>query len=143
MRIKKFEFSIGSYYGNNYNLNYKNGVFEYQAEVDCITVSDLNPVFKSDYHFEHVAIFTLDNINADLLISEERKHNFYKYISRYCKFWEKEYSNIEIMDGTGWECNICIDDFKLKSSGYMSYPSNFKTFLSKLTELTSGKVFNK
>lgn len=143
MKIKKFEFSIGSYFGDNYNLKYKKRFFEYKADVDRIVVSNLDPIFKNDYHFEHVAIFTLDNSNANLVISEERKQNFYKYISRYCKHWDKDYSDMEIMDGTSWDCSIWIDDFKLNSGGHMAYPNNINTFLNKLTELTSGKIFQK
>jgi len=143
MKIKKLEFQIGSYFGDNFSLNYKKGIFEYRAAVDRIVMTELNPVFKNDYHFEHVAIFTLDSIDADLVISEERKHNFYNYISRYCNSWEKDYPDDEVMDGTSWNCTIWIDDFKLNSSGHMSYPSNFNSFLNKLTELTSGKIFKK
>ena len=81
------------------------------------------------------------SIDADLVISEERKLNFFKYISRYCKSWEKEYSHNIVYDGTCWECDIWIDDFRLKSNGLEEYPTNFKAFLKKLSILTSGKIF--
>ena len=69
------------------------------------------------------------------------KNNFYKYITRYCKSWDTEYQDYEVCDGTGWDCTIWIDDFKLVSHGYEAYPRNFKAFMNKLKVLTSGKIF--
>ena len=141
MKIKKFEFSIDGYFRDSYSLKYKKGVFEYRANVADIKITNINPVIKNNYHFENVAIFQTDSFDEDLVISEERKNNFYKYISKYCKSWETEYQNYEVYDGTGWECTIWIDDFKLVSQGYAAYPRNFKAFMNKLKVLTSGKIF--
>ncbi|WP_158729051.1 hypothetical protein [Flavobacterium sp. I-STPA6A] len=142
MKIRKFEFNIGSYFGPTYSLLYKSGLFLYRAQTgDESSISSINPIFKNDYQFEHIAIFQSDSFDADLVISEERKLNFFKYIIRYCKSWEKEYSNNIVCDGTSWECDIWIDDFRLKSNGLEEYPSNFKSFLNKLSVLTSGKIF--
>jgi hypothetical protein len=142
MKIRKFEFRIGSYFGSSYSLEYEKGLFLYRAQTgDIITISNINPIFKNDYQFEHIAIFQSDSIDSDLVISEERKLNFFKYISRYCKSWEKEYSYNIVYDGTCWECDIWIDDFRLKSNGLEEYPTNFKAFLKKLSILTSGKIF--
>ena len=142
MTIKKFEFSIGAYFGSSYSLEYKKGLFLYRAKTgDIATISNINPIFINDYQYEHIAIFQSDSIDSDLVISEERKLNFFKYISRYCKSWEKEYQNNFICDGTSWECDIWIDDFRLKSNGLEEYPPNFKSFLNKLSVLTSGKIF--
>lgn len=142
MKIKKFEFSIGGYFGSSYFLEYKKGLFLYRAQTDGMTtISDINPIFKNDYQFEHGVIFQSDSIGADLVISEERKLNFCKYISQYCKSWEKEYLSNDICDGTSWDCDIWIDDFRLKSSGQNKYPSNFTSFLIKHSLLTKGKIF--
>ena len=142
MKIRKFEFSIGSYFGPSYSLEYKKGLFLYRAQTgDDSTLSNINPIFINDYQFEHIAIFQSDSFDADLVISEERKLNFFKYITRYCKSWEKEYSTNIVCDGTSWECDIWIDDFKLKSNGLEEFPKNFNTFLKKLSTLTSGKIF--
>jgi hypothetical protein len=141
MKIKKFEFSINGFFRDSYSLKYKKGIFEYRADVFKRQITTINPVFKNDYHFENVAIFSMDSLDADLIISEERKNNFYKYITKYCKSWETEYQNYEVYDGTGWECTIWIDDFKLVSRGYEAYPNNFKAFMNKLKILTSGKIF--
>jgi hypothetical protein len=141
MKIKKFEFSINGYFRDSYSLKYKKGIFEYRADVVESKITTINPVFKNEYHFENVAIFLMDSLDADLIISEERKNNFYKYITRYCKSWETEYQDYEVSDGTGWECTIWIDDFKLVSHGYAAYPRNFKEFMNKLKVLTSGKIF--
>lgn len=142
MKIRKFEFSIGSYFGPSYSLKYKKGLFLYRAQTgDENTISNINPIFKNDFQYEHEVIFQSDSFDADLVISEERKLNFLKYISRYCKSWKKEYLNNDICDGTSWECDICIDDFRLKSSGQNKYPSNFNSFLIKLSLLTKGKIF--
>ena len=141
MKIKKFEFSIDGYYRDSYSLKYKKGIFEYRADVADIIITNINPVINNNYHFENVAIFQTDSFDADLNISEERINNFYKYITRYCKSWETEYQDFEVCDGTGWECNIWIDDYKLVAHGHEAYPSNFKSFLNKLKILTSGKIF--
>ena len=117
-------------------------MFLYRAQTGGeSTISIINPIFKKDYQFEHIAIFKSDSIDADLVISEERKLNFLKYISRYCKSWKKEYLDNDICDGTSWECDIWIDDFRLQSSGQNKYPSNFNSFLTKLSMLTKGKIF--
>ena len=143
MTIKKFEFSIGSQFGSSYSIEYKKGLFLYRAQTgDLTTISNINPIFKNDYEFAHIAIFQSDSFDAHLLISEERKLNFFKYITRYCKSWEKEYSNNTVCDGTSWECDIWIDDFRLKSNGLEEFPKNFNTFLKKLSILTSGKIFD-
>lgn len=126
MKIKKFEFSIDGYFRESYALKYRKGNFEYRANVDKNQITTINPVFKDDY---------------DLIISEERLNNFYKYISRHCKSWDFEYQDFEVSDGTSWECTIWIDDFKLVSKGYAAFPSNFKAFMNKLQVLTSGKIF--
>ena len=77
MKIRKFEFSIGSYFGPSYSLEYKKGLFLYRAQTeDDSTVSNLNPIFINDYQFEHIAIFQSDSFDEDLVISEERKLNF-------------------------------------------------------------------
>ena len=142
MRIKKLQFRIGGFFGSSYSLEYKKGLFLYRAQTDgTTTISDINPIFKNDYQFEHVAICQSDSFDADLVISEERKLNFLKYISRYCKSWKMEYLNNDICDGTSWECDIWIDDFRLQSSGQNKYPSNFNSFLIKLSLLTKGKIF--
>ncbi|MFV8366209.1 hypothetical protein [Flavobacterium sp. XS1P27] len=142
MKIRKFEFSIGSCFGSSYSLEYKKGLFLYRAQTgDESSISIINPIFKNDYQFEHIAIFQSDSFDEDLVISEERKLNFFKYINRYCNSWEKEYSNNIVCDGTTWECDIWIDDFRLKSNGLEEYPSNFKSFLNKISVLTSGKIF--
>lgn len=142
MKIKKFEFNIDGYFRDSYSLKYKKGIFEYRANVAEIKITNINPVIKNNYHFENVAIFQTDSFDEDLIISEERKNNFFKYISKYCKSWESDYQNYEVCDGTSWECIIWIDDFKLASHGYEAYPSNFKSFMNKLKILTSGKIFN-
>jgi hypothetical protein len=142
MKIKKFEFRIGSYFGSNYSIEYKKGLFLYRAQTGSeTTISNITPVFIDDYQFEHIAIFQSDSFDEDLVVSEERKLNFFKYITRYCKTWEKEYSNNIVCDGTSWECDFWIDDFRLKSNGLEEYPTNFKAFLKKLSVLTSGKIF--
>jgi hypothetical protein len=141
MKIKKFEFSIEGYFRDSYSLKYTKGVFEYRADVAESKITNISPIIKNDYHFENIAIFQTDSFDEDLVISNERKNNFYKYIKKYCKSWETEYQNYEVYDGTGWECAIWIDDFKLVSYGYAAYPSNFKAFLNKLNVLTSGKIF--
>ncbi len=141
MRIKKFEFSIDGYFRDSYSLKYKKEIFEYRADVVKNQITTINPVFKNEYHFKNVAVFSMDSLDADLIISEERKNNFYIYITRYCKSWDIEYQDHDVCDGTGWECTIWIDDFKLVSRGYEAYPSNFKAFMNKLKVLTSGKIF--
>lgn len=142
MKIKKIDFSIGGYFGSSYSLEYKKELFLYRAQTGGeSTISIINPIFKKDYQFEHIAIFKSDSIDADLVISEERKLNFLKYISRYCKSWKKEYLDNDICDGTSWECDIWIDDFRLQSSGQNKYPSNFNSFLTKLSMLTKSKIF--
>jgi len=142
MKIKKFEIRIDRYFGDSCSLVYKNKLFLYRGPTGGITTSScINPIYINDYQFEHIAIFKSDSDDADLVISEERKLNFYNYISRYCKSWEKEYSNPTICDGTSWEFDIWIDDFRLKSNGHEEYPTNFKAFLKKLSVLTSGKIF--
>jgi hypothetical protein len=104
MKIKKFEFSVSSYFGSSYSLEYKNELFRYRAQTGDITsITSLNPIFINDYQFEHIAIFQSDSDDADLIVSAERKLHFFKYISRYCKSWKKEYSNNIIYDGTCWE----------------------------------------
>ena len=141
MKIKKFEFSIDGYFRDSYALKYKKGIFEYRANADKNQITTINPVCKNDYDFENVAIVSIDSLDEDLIISEERLNNFYKYITRYCKSWKTEYQDYEVCDGTSWECNIWIDDYKLVSQGYAAYPSNFKSFMNKLKVLTSGKIF--
>lgn len=142
IKIRKLEFNIGGHFGPSYSLEYKKGLFLYRAQTgDESTIYNINPIFKNDYQFEHIAIFQSDSFDEDLVISEERKLNFFKYISRYCKSWKKEYLNNDICDGTSWECDIWIDDFRLKVSGQNKYPSNFNSFLIKLSILNSGKIF--
>ena len=142
IKIRKLEFNIGGHFGPSYSLEYKKGLFLYRAQTgDESTIYNINPIFKNDYQFEHIAIFQSDSFDADLVISEERKLNFFKYITRYCKSWEKEYSNIIVCDGTSWECDIWVGDFRLKSNGLGQFPKNFKTFLKNLSILTSGKIF--
>ena len=141
MKIKKFEFSIDGYFRDNYALKYEKGFFGYRANVDTNQITTINPVFKDDYDFENVAVFSIDSLDDDLIISEERLNNFYKYISRHCKSWDTKYQDFEVSDGTSWECAIWIDDFKLVSKGYAAFPSNFKAFMNKLQVLTTGKIF--
>jgi hypothetical protein len=142
MKIKKFEFSIDGYFRESYSLKYKKGIFEYRANVHKNQITTINPVFKNDYDFKNVAIVSIDSLDEDLIISEERLNNFYKYITRHCKSWDTDYQDYEVSDGTGWNCNIWIDDFKLVSHGYAAYPINFQAFMNKLKVLTSGKIFN-
>ena len=60
---------------------------------------------------------------------------------KYYNDWDKEYGWMKYMDGTFWECDIEGNNFRLKSRGQVEYPSNFGTFLNKLTKFTEGKYF--
>ena len=141
MKIKKFEFSIDGYFRDSYSLKYKKGIFEYRTNAVESQISTINSNHKSDYNFENAAIDSNDSLNDDLIITEERLTNFYNYITQNCKSWETDYQDYEVNDGTGWKCNIWIDDFKLVSKGYAAFPSNFESFKNKLQVLTSGKIF--
>lgn len=142
MTIRKFKFSIGGYFSSSYSIELVDGLFLYRANTDgIITISQINPIYENDCQFEHEVIVQSDSIDEDLFLTEERKERFYKYVSRYCKMWQKDYCDNDIFDGTSWECDIWIGDFKLKSSGQNKYPSNFKSFLYKLSMMTKGKIF--
>jgi hypothetical protein len=105
------------------------------------TISQINPIYENDSQFEHEVIVQSDSMNEDPVLSEQRIESFYKYISQHCKTWQKDYCDNDVLDGTSWECDIWIDDFRLLSSGQNKYPSNFKFFLNKLSILTKGKIF--
>jgi hypothetical protein len=142
MTIKKFEFSIGGYFGSSYSIELVDGLFWYRANTDGITtISQINPIYEDNSQFEHEVIVQSDSMDEDLVLSEQRLEHFYKYISRYCKTWQKDYCDNDVLDGTSWECDIWIDDFRLQSTGQNKYPSNFKSFLNKLSILTKGKTF--
>lgn len=141
MKIKKFEFSIDGYFRDSYSLKYKKGIFEYRTNAVESQISTINSNHKSDYNFENAAIVSIDSLNDDLIISEERINNFFNYITQNCKSWYTDYHDYEVSDGTGWKCNIWIDDFKLVSNGYAAFPSNFESFKNRLQILTSGKIF--
>lgn len=142
MIIKKFQFSIGGYFGSTYSIELVDGMFLYRANTDgIITISQINPIYENDSQFEHEVIVQSDSIDEDLFLTEERIERFYKYVSRYCKMWQKDYCDNNIFDGTSWECDIWIDDFRLQSGGQNKYPSNFNSFLTKLSMLTKGKIF--
>lgn len=142
MTIKKFQFSIGGYFGSSYSIELVDGLFLYRATTDGLTtIALINPICEYDSQFEHEVIVQSDNLDEDLVLAEERIKGFYKYISRYCKTWQNDYCDIDICDGTSWECDIWIDDFRLQSGGQNKYPSNFESFLNKLSILTKGKIF--
>jgi hypothetical protein len=142
MKIKKFEFRIAGYFGSTYSIELVDGLYLYRATTEGIsTESQINPIYENDLQFEHEVIVQSDSIDEDLVLTEERIERFYKYISRYCKGWQKDYCDYDVLDGTSWECDIWIDDFRLQSGGQNKYPSNFKSFLNKLSMLTKGKIF--
>jgi hypothetical protein len=142
LKVKKFNFNIGGYFGSTYSLELVDGLFLYRATTDGrTTISQINPIYENDSQFEHEVIVQSDSMNEDLVLTEEIIEKFHKYISRYCKTWEQDYANYDICDGTSWECDIWIENFRLKSSGQNKYPSNFKSFLYKLSVLTKGKIF--
>jgi hypothetical protein len=142
MKIKKFKFSIGGYFGASYSLEFKKGVFLYRTnDTEPIILIELPPKNWDFSKVKDSELIQYDSTNEDLIISDEKLILFVKYISRYCKSWDKEYMNNNILDGTSWSCDIWIDDFRLKSNGQNEYPSNFNSFLNKLSALTSGKIF--
>lgn len=142
MTIKKFQFSIGGYFGSSYSIKYVDGLFLYRANTDgCNTIIQINPVYENDSQFEHEIIVQSDDLDEDLILTEERIEKFYKYISRYCKSWQKDYCYADILDGTSWKCDIWIDNFRLRSGGQNKFPSNFESFLNKLSMLPKGKIF--
>jgi hypothetical protein len=142
MIIKKFQFSIGGYFGSSYSIELVDGLFLYRATTDGVTTeSQINPIYENDSQFEHEVIVQSDTTDEDLVLTEERIERFRKYISRYCKGWQKDYCDYDVLDGTSWECDIWVDDFRLQSSGQNKYPSNFKSFLYRLSMLTKGKIF--
>lgn len=124
-------------------MDYKNGLFEYRTqpkyEITAMHITPMPPTISELKHDE--VIVYADSECADLEIEEKRVIRFYKYIKQYCKHWEKEYSIGPVCDGTMWECNIHIDNYKLKAEGHQAFPKNFDTFLHKLTVLTKGKIF--
>jgi hypothetical protein len=142
MTVKKFQFSIGGYFGSSYSIELVDGLYLYRASTDgLITISQINPIYENDSQFEHEVIVQSDSMDDDLILTEERIERFYKYISRYCKTWQKDYCDKDVLDGTSWESDIWIDDFRLQSGGQNKYPSNFKSFLDKLSMVTKGKIF--
>lgn len=142
MNIKKFQFSIGGYFSPSYSIKYVDGLFLYRANTHGLnTIIHINPVYENDSQFEHEAIVQSDDLDENLVLTKERIDKFYKYISRYCKTWQKDYCDTNILDGTSWECDIWIDDFRLQSGGQNKFPSNFESFLNKLSTLTKGKIF--
>jgi hypothetical protein len=144
MNVKKLEFAIGGYGGSSYSLEFKNRLFLYRCTNEDYKVIELiNPVIPEDTVPVWEDIITKkDSFDADLHISDKKIERLHKYISRYCKTWEKEYKNLDICDGTHWSCDIWIDDIRLTSSGHELYPKNFNGFLKQLTILTHGKIFN-
>jgi hypothetical protein len=142
MKIRKFKFNIGGYFGASYSLEYKKGMFQYRAnEMEPIILIEQPPKNWDFSKVKNSELIQYDSTNEDLKISKEKLTQFVKYVSRYCKSWDKEFMNDEILDGTSWSCDIWIDDFRLKSNGQNEYPSNFNSFLNKLSALTSGKIF--
>ena len=143
MKIKKFEFYIGSYFGPKHSLEYKKGLFEYRTiQGHYIDVDDIKLRPPTPSEIKNGEVFRNINYeNEDLEIPQKRLERFCKYLKRYCKSWEKEYFDHNMRDGLEWECNIRVDDLKLKSYGHVNYPSNFDTFIHKLCVLTGGKIF--
>jgi len=140
--IKKFYFSIGGFPGPWHSIEYKNGVFAYRTEPKemadelAYTLPTLPELESKESPFNF-----LDPSSEDLQLTEKKMCQFYAYIRRYCKHWKRKYSIGEVCDGTSWECDIWIADFRLRSEGLEAYPKNFDPFLRKLTVLTEGKIF--
>ena len=142
MKIKRFYFYIGGYSGSSYAIEYKDNVFAYSSALDDnyelenfeLTVD--NPNLSAEAIKAHT-----DAFSSKLSIEPSEILKFKKYLERYCKNWKKKYSIGPICDGTYWECEIWIDNFRIKSQGHEAYPSNFHSFTKKLSLLSGGKVF--
>jgi hypothetical protein len=140
MKIKKFYFSIGGYFGTSHSIKYKKGKYLYRTfpQDEAVTML-IDPIVPENKSWDDI-ICEFNSYNEDLEISEERLLKFLNYTQRYCKNWSENYFQ-NVCDGTSWECDIWIDDYRLKSDGLESYPKNFKSFLNKLTIFTNGKIF--
>ena len=142
LAIKKFYFGIGGMPGASHSIEYKAGVFAYRTyPEDMALPRETDPLLIALGIERDEPLIHQDSMNEDLTISAEKIDRFYHYIKRYCKGWKKEYFMDEVIDGTRWECDIWIGDFRLRSDGHQAFPSNFDTLQDKLSILTDGKIF--
>lgn len=142
MKIKRFYFYIGGYPGSSYTIEYKDAAFVYNSALGKnLEFDDLELIANNLNSMNQAIKAHSDAYSSKFSIEPSEILKFKKYVERYCKDWKKKYSKGLICDGTYWEVDIWIDDFRLKSHGHEAYPNNFKSFTKKLSLLAGGKVF--
>jgi len=122
MEIKKFKVSIYHSMMAEYILLFKEGVFRYNLDSSMPTFSD-----------EH------DVEPGEVIVSNEQLEVLVKFLKDECSDWKKSYSWMEYMDGTMWEIDIQVDQFKFKSRGQVDAPGNFDAFCKTLSVMMGGK----
>ncbi|MFT6716710.1 MAG: hypothetical protein ACJA0Q_001358 [Saprospiraceae bacterium] len=122
MKIKRFKVSIFHSMMAEYILLFKKGVFRYNLDSSMPAYSDQHDVEP-----------------AEVMVSDEQLELLIKYLKDECSDWKKSYSWMEYMDGTMWEVDIQVDDFKFTSRGHVDAPENFDTFCKALSEMMGGK----
>lgn len=55
--------------------------------------------------------------------------------------WKKDYSNDEVMDGTGWSVSIKHKDLEVFSGGHNRYPEHFTAYLKAVKTLIGSREF--
>jgi hypothetical protein len=75
-------------------------------------------------------------------ISEEHLENFIRRLKEIgIETWEKDYTNDDILDGTGWKISINTPDLTVSSSGSNAFPENFSDYLNAVQDLIEGRTF--
>ncbi|SEB99583.1 hypothetical protein [Paenibacillus sp. GP183] len=117
--IKRIEASVWGYFGSSYNV-----------EVDLLN----GKVIWSE---------GLYKVSEYVKQADTESMNTFIYGINNCRIlnWEKNYNNLNILDGTHWSLKIELDDRIIEKSGSNAYPNEWEKFCNIIQKLT-GKPFD-
>lgn len=118
-RPTKFAAEIGGYFGPSYAVTLEGNAIVYEVQEHQLATL---PTSITPSHEEWAAFrAALDQINVWT--------------------WDREYTDLSVLDGTSWRIELSWGNQTVESSGANDYPRGFDDFLDAITTLIGGREF--
>ena len=116
--VNGISFSIGGYFGDFTNITIKKNKNGAIVHVDKPFVFPRNPDECLDLEDKQITLAKWNKIVSKL------------YEKIYIHEWNKDYTDIGVLDGTNWEVEITLEGRRKRTySGSNAYPSNWSDFI--------------